>query len=240
MRRGLTAAFAAGLTFAAGCHKKAQAPPPPPPPQSRSSGTSQNRPPAKPRPVLPPDNLKDKPVLTEVGFASWYGAPYKGAKAANGTVFDENALTAAHRTLPMGTTVRVTNLATNQSVIATITDRGPFVPGRVLDLSMAAAKETGVYRAGIAKVKIEAWPHNTTDPAGRWCVQIGAFLTEEDAVQLKNELLHKYPTAKVIQFAGPTGHWVRINPVKPGRQPADKIAEAIRVPDAEPYVVRLN
>ncbi len=140
----------------------------------------------------------------------------------------------------MGSTVRVTNLATNQSVVVRITDRGPFVPGRILDLSLAAAKETGVYRAGVAKVRIEAFPHNAADPAGRWCVQIGAFLTEEDSIQQKNELMRRYPGAKVIQFAGPTGHWVRINPAQPDRQQAERIAASIRVPDAEPYVVRLN
>jgi len=179
-------------------------------------------------------------VLTEVGLASWYGAPYQGAKAADGSVYDQNALTAAHRTLPMGSTVRVTNLATNQSVVVRITDRGPFVPGRILDLSLAAAKQTGVYRAGVAKVRIEAFAHNTADPAGRWCVQIGAFLSAEDSIQLKNELMRRYPTAKVIQFAGPTGHWVRINPAQSDRQHADQIAASIRVPDADPYVVRLN
>ena len=89
----------------------------------------------------------------------------------------------------MGTTVRVTNLATNQSVVAKITDRGPFVEGRTLDLSLAAAKEIGVYRAGVAKVQIEVFAHPGSDPEGRWCVQIGAFLDQADAVQTKNDLL---------------------------------------------------
>jgi rare lipoprotein A len=190
--------------------------------------------------VLPPEKPKGSPVLTEVGLASWYGPPYTNRHAADGSIYDQNALTAAHRTLPMGSTVRVTNVATSQSVLVRITDRGPFVPGRILDLSLEAAKETGVYRAGVAKVKIEAYALNTADPAGRWCVQIGAFLTAEDSTQLKNELLHRYPTAKVIQFAGPTGHWVRINPANPDRRHADEIAASIRVPDADSYVVRLN
>ncbi len=90
-------------------------------------------------------------------MASWYGPPYAGRKGADGTVYDQNAMTAAHLTLPMGTMVRVTNLTTNQSVVVKITDRGPFVRGRIIDLSLAAAKATGVYRAGVAKVKVEAF-----------------------------------------------------------------------------------
>ncbi len=136
-----------------------------------------------------------------------------GAKGADGAVYDQNAMTAAHLTLPMGTLVRVTNLANNQSVVVRITDRGPFVHGRIIDLSLAAAKATGVYRAGVAKVRIEAYApaapvKPNAIPGGRWCVQIGAFLNQEDAISLKNDLLRRYTTAKVIEFAGPTGHWV--------------------------------
>src|SRR6202041_2437042 len=121
-----------------------------------------------------------KPVSAEIGLASWYGPPYAGRKGADGTVYDQNAMTAAHLTLPMGTMVRVTNLATNQSAVVKITDRGPFVRGRIIDLSLAAAKATGVYRAGVAKVKVEAFAAPVranadpyTDRGGRWCVQIG-------------------------------------------------------------------
>lgn len=192
-----------------------------------------------PEPAVP-DSLKGKPVSTEVGLASWYGPPYHNRQAADGSVFDQNALTAAHRTLPMGTMVRVTNLATNQSVVAKITDRGPFVQGRTLDLSLAAAKAIGVYRMGVAQVKVEAYAHPTADPEGRWCVQIGVFIDPADAVQLKNDLKSRYATAKVIEFAGPTGHWVRINPLKPDHATAEKIAGAIHLPDAEPYLIRTN
>ena len=80
-----------------------------------------------------------KPVSTEIGLASWYGPPYHNHPGADGTIFDQNAITVAHRTLPMGTMVRVTNVATGESVVAKVTDRGPFVQGRALDLSLAAA-----------------------------------------------------------------------------------------------------
>jgi len=92
-----------------------------------------------------------------VGFATWYTAPYKGRKAANGQIFDDQALTAAHRTLPMGSLIVVTNLKTGQSSAMRITDRGPFVDGRTLDLTIASAKATGVYRAGLVRVRLDVY-----------------------------------------------------------------------------------
>jgi rare lipoprotein A len=121
-----------------------------------------------------------------------------------------------------------------------ITDRGPFVPGRTLDLSLAAAKAIGVYRAGVAKVKVEAYAHPGSDPEGRWCVQIGAFIDPNDAIQMKNDLISRYKAAKVVEFAGPTGYWVRINPTQADKTTAGKIAQSIHLPDAEPYLIRTN
>ena len=179
-----------------------------------------------------------------MGLASWYGPPYANRKGADGTIYDQNAMTAAHRTLPMGSIVRVTNLENEQSVVVRITDRGPFVGDRIIDLSLAAAKATGVYRAGVARVRLEAYAppqYPGVDPAGKWCVQIGAFTDEDDAIKLKNSLLRRYSTAKVIEFAGPTGHWVRINPLKADKTTASQIAESIHVRGgALPYIVRLN
>ena len=232
----------------AGCHHSsrpssaANYPPPPlaPAPIERPSTRVPAKPsaPATPRPTQPED--LGAPVSTEVGLASWYGPPYHHRAAADGSIFDQNALTAAHRTLPMGTTVRVTNLASNESVIVKITDRGPFVPNRILDLSLAAAKSIDLYRAGVARVRVEAFPHTSADPAGRWCVQIGTFLTQEDATQIKNDLASRYTAAKVITFQGPTGFWVRINPTAADRSTATRIADSIHIPDADPYLVRLN
>jgi rare lipoprotein A len=178
-------------------------------------------------------------------MASWYGPPYANRKGADGTIYDQNAMTAAHRTLPMGSIVRVTNLTNNQSVLVKITDRGPFVDGRIIDLSLAAAKAVDVYRPGTARVRVEAYapPERPgVDPAGKWCVQVGAFLDEADAVRLKNELMRRYATAKVIEFAGPTGHWVRINPLNQDKATASRMAETMRVPEpgARSYLVRLN
>jgi rare lipoprotein A len=193
----------------------------------------------------PVPNSFGKPVSTEVGLASWYGPPYAGRKGADGTVYDQNAMTAAHLTLPMGTMVRVTNLTNNESVVVKITDRGPFVRGRIIDLSLAAAKATGVYRAGVARVKVEAFAapvRVNADPDGRWCVQIGAFARESDAVKLKEDLLRRYTTAKVIEFPGPTGYWVRVNPKFPDKRNATDVADGIhpKDPAAEPYLIRLD
>ena len=88
----------------------------------------------------------------QAGFASWYGPGFHGRKTANGERFDMNALTAAHRTLPLGTQVRVTNTHTGQSVVVRINDRGPYVGRRVIDLSKASAQAIGV--SGLAKVSI--------------------------------------------------------------------------------------
>ena len=228
----------------AGCHSSrpvytASAAPPPP------DITPPPRPPRHPQPepdasIANTEEPLGKPVSTETGLASWYGPPYHNRQAADGSIFDQNAMTAAHRTLPMGSTVRVTNISTGESVVVKITDRGPFVQGRILDLSLAAAKATGLYRMGVAEVKVEAFAHPTIDPAGRWCVQIGAFIEQADAIQLKNDLLRRYTTAKVIEFSGPTGFWVRINPAAADRTTATRIADTIHIPDAAPYLVRTN
>lgn len=180
-----------------------------------------------------------------MGLASWYGPPYAGRKGADGTVYDQNAMTAAHLTLALGTVVRVTNLVNGQSVVVRITDRGPFVRGRIIDLSLAAAKETGVYRAGVVKVRVEAFRAPPLGlnvyPGGRWCVQVGAFPTQPDAVQEKMDLLQRYPNAKVISFQGPTGWWVRINPWVADRQHAEEVADSIHLPDAaQPYLTRTD
>jgi rare lipoprotein A len=252
-----TAALSAVTLIAAGCHRKTTTAyqPPPPPPAGASANQSgkvaqAGRPggadssTAVPTPAPVPNNM-GKPISTEVGLASWYGPPYAGRKGADGTVYDQNAMTAAHLTLPMGTMVRVTNLSTNQSVVVKITDRGPFVRGRIIDLSLAAAKATGVYRAGVAKVKVEAFAspvRANADPAGRWCVQIGAFARESDAVKLKADLMRRYTTAKVIEFPGPTGYWVRVNPRVPDKRTATEVADGIhpKDPAVEPYLIRTD
>ena len=131
-----------------------------------------------------------KVLYTEVGYASWYGPGFQKRNAANGQPYDMNAMTAAHRTLPLNTIARVTDVKTGDSVLLRITDRGPFVGDRVIDLSRAAARRLSVFQKGVALVRIEVL--ETPAPikeGGRWCVQIGAFADASDASHLKEKLV---------------------------------------------------
>jgi rare lipoprotein A len=95
------------------------------------------------------------PRLAQVGNASWYGPEFHGRLTASGARFDQNKMTAAHRTLPLNTPVRVTNLENNKAIVVVVNDRGPYVKGRVLDLSKAAAKALDMVDDGVVRVKIE-------------------------------------------------------------------------------------
>lgn len=246
------AAFS-GLVLVAGCGRKQQAvytPPPPPAIHAPAPTTAQTPSSAASTPSVtaPAEETADEafasshsPIYTETGMASWYGPPYHNHRGANGQVFDQNAMSAAHRTLPMGSLVRVTNLQTGQSALMRITDRGPFVPDRVLDLSVASAKIVGVWRPGTAQVRIDVYEApKPIDEGGRWCVQIGAFSKEKEALKLEEHLEHKYHTANVIEFTGPTGHWVRIRPQNDDRGRAVEIAKELKPEEGEAYLVRLD
>ncbi|MFN0126350.1 MAG: septal ring lytic transglycosylase RlpA family protein [Verrucomicrobiales bacterium] len=91
----------------------------------------------------------------ETGIASWYGGRWHGRKTANGERYDQNSMTAAHKRLPFNTRVRVTNLRTGQSAIVRINNRGPYIRGRVIDVSRAAAQKIGIQRGGVGRVKLE-------------------------------------------------------------------------------------
>lgn len=182
-----------------------------------------------------------RPILSETGYATWYSAPYKGRRAANGQVFDDDAMTAANRTLPMGSLIAVTNLTTGQTAVMRITDRGPFVQGRILDLTIASAKATGVYRAGLARVRMDVYATpKPFDIGGRWCVQIGAFHDENAAQDLKQELLRTYPGSNVIEFAGQSSYWVRIRPAGDDRQTAEYIADHLQPVEGNAFLTRLD
>jgi rare lipoprotein A len=181
------------------------------------------------------------PIYSETGRASWYGPPYNRRKGANGQVYDQEAMTAAHRTLPMNSLLRVTNMQTGQSAIMRVTDRGPFVPDRVLDLSLASARAVGVYRPGTAQVRIDVFETPAPiDAGGRWCVQIGAIQSAHEAKKIETHLQKKYSTANVIEFTGPTGHWVRIRPARDDKQRAIEIASKDKPSEGNAYLVRLD
>jgi len=101
----------------------------------------------------------------EVGLASWYGGWFEGKRTASGARFDKHKLTAAHRSLPLDTKARVTNLENGRSVEVTVNDRGPYVKGRVLDLSAQAAKKLGMTKRGLALVRIEVIPDDSVETA---------------------------------------------------------------------------
>jgi rare lipoprotein A len=245
LNRVLLLLVAVALLTGCGEKKRAKAhipaPPPPitaenpPPPPKLPVSTDEDRPPA--------DQYKDAKVLfTQTGLASWYGPPYHNRKAANGEIFDMNALTAAHRTLPLNSIVRVTNPKTDHSAIVRITDRGPFVPDRIIDLSKAAAIAVDVWRPGTAKVKLEVLetPSSLT-AGGRWCVQIGGIKEEEVATELKDKLVRRYKTAKILQFASPVGdYWIRIRVANDDKNKAEQLAAENTTPEGNIFLVRLD
>lgn len=238
------------LPLLAGCgHKDAtvRVPPTPElPPQPASTGT--------PTPVAPPENRDataltptlpapavTKPVYTELGLASWYGAPYHNRRGSNGEAYDMNAMTAAHRTLPLNSVVRVTNVKTGKSAVVRITDRGPFIGQRVIDLSLAAAKAVDVWEPGTAWVRLELLgtpvPLNS---GGKWAVQIGAFDTREAALQMKQSVIDRYHPSDVREFTGPTGEWVRIRVQNDDRELAEHISQSVATPQGGVFLVRLD
>jgi rare lipoprotein A len=183
-----------------------------------------------------------KPLATETGRASWYGPPYHNRRGSNGEVYNMHAMTAAHRTLPLGSIVRVTNLNTGHTALVRITDRGPFIPGRVLDLSLAAARKLDVYQPGVAEVKMEVMQSPAPlDTGGKWAVQIGGFPDESVATNLAGHLTRRYRTAKVKRFSSPAGDWwVRVRVLDDDRQRAQQIASETETTEGAVFLVRLD
>lgn len=148
---------------------------------------------------------------TESGIASWYGVPYDGRPSASGEIFDMQKLTAAHPTLPFQTWVEVTNLSNGKQVDVRIIDRGPFVRGRIIDLSMAAARQLDMVRTGTARVQLKVIPPPVNQPpvnaldnprggAAGYAVQAGAFSDPSRAEALRETL--PYADARVVERNG--------------------------------------
>jgi len=180
-------------------------------------------------------------LYTETGWASWYGPHYNKRRSANGEVYDMNDLTAAHLTIPLNSMVRVTNVKTGDSIVVRITDRGPFVNDRIIDLSKAAAEKLNVYRPGTALVKLEVIESPVPmDSVGRWCVQIGAFKRSDQAAELKEKLVHRYPNARILQFTSPIGEdWLRVRVTQDDKKLAQEVVEQTDT-EAGVYLVRLD
>ncbi len=139
----------------------------------------------------------------EEGLASWYGKEYHGQKTSSGEVFNMYDLTAAHRALPFGTYVEVFSYDTNKKIKVRINDRGPFLPGRIIDLSYQAAKELGILSMGLAKVKItyKERPPEVKEEI-KIVIQVGAFKNKENAENLFNKLKEKYKNVYKEIFEG--------------------------------------
>jgi rare lipoprotein A len=229
--------------------------PPPPPPETRAevptppAGASipktiekLPKPPQEPdlaEPTIPADA---KPLATEVGLASWYGPPYHNRRGSNGEIYNMHAMTAAHRTYPLGSVVRVTNVKTGSSALVRITDRGPFIRGRVIDLSLAAAERLEVKKVGVAKVKVELMQEPTVAASGgRWAVQIGGFPDEGVATKFAAHLTRRYHTANILRFASPTGAWwIRVRVPDDDHERAQKLAAETKTPEGGVFLVRLD
>jgi rare lipoprotein A len=249
-RIGVLALGTPAIWLACGCHHRppqtASVPPPPSLAGSGAPPSSTAR--EREAPFSGHSSAADvrfveshQPLWSETGLASWYGPPYDRRRGANGEVYNQNAMTAAHRTLPMNSLIAVTNLKTGQRAVVRVTDRGPFVPGRILDLSLASAKAVGVYLPGVARVRVDVYSTPAPiDAGGRWCVQIGAFKHASTAEKLRNHLRRRYATANVIEFAGPTGYWVRIRPYADQKARAAEIAQSLKPSEGEAYLVRLD
>ncbi len=152
-----------------------------------------------------------------------------------------NRMTAAHRTLPLNSIARVTNLKTGHSELLRITDRGPFVNNRIIDLSRTAAQKLDVYRPGTAQVRIEVLQSpSPIDRGGKWCVQIGAFKNSIEAGELKDKLSRRYHTAKILQFTSPIGEdWLRVRVAEDDKRRAEEVMQETQT-NAAMFLVRLD
>ncbi len=177
--------------------------------------------------------MPDAEGFVQTGTASWYGEKFHGRRTASGEVFDMYRKSAAHKILPLGTYVKITNLKNRQEVVVRINDRGPFVKGRVIDLSYAAAKEIGMIEPGVTKVKVVAMGKEVGKIAsplgkkpvlemedfriGEFTVQVGAFTRKDNALRLSDRLkvLFDYVDVKVVRdIAGERFYRVRVSKSK--------------------------
>jgi rare lipoprotein A len=156
------------------------------------------------------------------GLASWYGKQFHGRRTSNGEIYDMYAVSAAHKTLPFNTVVRVHNLDNGRHMDIRINDRGPFVNGRIIDLSYGAARKLGVVGPGTARVRIVALgvddgrtgnrqSYRSVDyNRGRFTFQVGAFRERDNAERLKRKLERQYPNAHITTFDSGAGIYYRV------------------------------
>ncbi len=165
----------------------------------------------------------------ETGVASWYGPEFHGRATSSREVFDMNDMTAAHRSLPFGTYLMVTDLDNERAVVVRVNDRGPFVRGRIIDLSYAAARVLGLVGPGTARVRLEILRgFKAPGPSSRaavW-VQVGAFSIQENAYAIKRRLDKTFPGVVVTRFKTDGGTYFRVR-VKTGEAEVKALAQRL-------------
>jgi rare lipoprotein A len=222
-------AFVIAAMVSAGCAHHTYTTSAPAPPPSASGQPSSTVPSAGAPPASaasgPPPAVENQPAIpgqyVENGVASWYGVPFDGRRTSNGEIYDMHQMTAAHRTLPFGAIVRVTNLSNGKQVEVRINDRGPFVANRVIDLSLSAAKAIDMWGPGTAQVRLEI-VGGPNQQGGFFGVQVGAFRDQGNAERLRGQLDSSYPPAIVVPYDSPTGMFYR---VRVGRLPTEDAAQ---------------
>lgn len=177
---------------------------------------------------------------SEVGVASWYGHPYHGRRAASGEIYDMERLTAAHRLLPFGALVRVENLENGHRVEVRINDRGPFVAGRIIDLSRAAARQLGMLGPGTARVRLVVVKLPPESAGGAFfAVQTGAFRERSNAERQRRRLEARYGGARLVRREG-DGLWRVLVGREASAEAAAALAEKVREEVGEAFVVRVD
>lgn len=167
--------------------------------------------------------------------------PFHGHRAADGEIYDMYQLTAAHRTLPFNAMVRVTSLANSRQVIVRVNDRGPFVEGRIIDLSLAAARALDMVGPGVAPVRLEM-VSGPNPYVGYFSVQVGAFLVKENAERLRERLAFRYQPIFLQEYDSPTGLFYRVRVGRvPSENEARQFAQQLQAQEQLiPFVVRLD
>jgi rare lipoprotein A len=178
----------------------------------------------------------------ETGIASWYGHPYDGRPSASGEIYNMDAMVAAHRTMPFGTWVRVYNLTNDKTVEVRIVDRGPFVRGRIIDLSHAAAQAIDMIGPGTARVRVVVIQPPKPAPAEVYAVQVGLFRSRETAERLRARMAAEFGAAKLVRRPGSPETWRVLVGAEPAEDAATALAERIRDKTGErnAFVVRLD
>ena len=165
----------------------------------------------------------------QTGIASWYGPDFHGKQTSNKEIYNMYDMTAAHKTLPFGTRVMVTNLDNGHSVVVRINDRGPFVGERIIDLSYAAASLIDMVGQGVALVRLEVLTNQTS--AGRsvpvYSVQVGSFINEDNARELEKRLRGKFRSVYVTKYKTPSQVYYRVRIKTKDRESAQMIAQKL-------------